>query len=95
MKIFIEALRESIITQAVITVSVVGVWLYLVATGQPIPTDLTQLMTIVIGFYFGSKVGYKQGQYSQEKYILKRETDETDPRIHLPKYKQAILGKKR
>jgi len=72
-----EALRESIITQALITVAVVGVWLYLIATSQPIPPELSGILTLVIGFYFGSKVGYKQGEQAVAQHTPRRVNDLT------------------
>jgi Na+/H+ antiporter NhaC len=72
---FLDALRESIITQAVITVAVVGVWLFLIATGQPIPPELSGILTLVIGFYFGSKVGYRQGEIAISRHAPRRVND--------------------
>lgn len=60
---FLDLLRESIITQALITVSVVGADLYLLLSGQTVPQELWALTTLVVGFYFGSKVGYSQGVF--------------------------------
>ena len=77
MKAFLDALRESIITQALITVAVVGVWLYLIATGQQVPENLSGVLTLVIGFYFGSKVGFRQGEQSQAKLNARRVNDLT------------------
>lgn len=75
MEKFYEALRESIITQALITVIVVGVWAFMIASGKTPPQDLTQTMMIVIGFYFGSKVGFRQGEKSMQTLVKKRATD--------------------
>lgn len=75
MKSFYDALRESIITQAVITVIVVAAWVFLEISGKPVPQDLTQVLFIVIGFYFGSKVGFRQGEQSLQSLVKKRSTD--------------------
>lgn len=56
METFLELLRESILIQGALTLAVVGVALYLLATGHEVPTDLWTMVTLVIGFYFGSKV---------------------------------------
>ena len=72
---FYELLKESTISQALITVGVVGVWLYLVATGQTVPEELAAILTLVFGFYFGSKVGYKQGENNIMKFVPKRDDD--------------------
>ena len=72
---FFDALRESIITQSIITVLVVGAWIYLVVSSLPIPQELTQTMFIIIGFYFGSKVGFRQGEKSIQHLLHKRADD--------------------
>ncbi len=56
METLLQLLRESILIQGTLTLTVVGVALYLMATGQEVPTDLWTLVTLVVGFYFGSKV---------------------------------------
>lgn len=61
MDTFWTLLKESVITQAVITTIIVGAVVYLIVTGQTVPDSLWQLSTLVIGFYFGSKVGFSQG----------------------------------
>ena len=66
MATFWSLLKESVITQALITMAVVGVTLYLLATNQPVSSELWTLDTLVIGFYFGSKVGSVQG-YNKAK----------------------------
>jgi Mn2+/Fe2+ NRAMP family transporter len=81
MKTFYDALRESIITQALITVGVVGVWLFLTAQGIKPDDTLTQVMMIIIGFYFGSKVGFRQGEAFMSQFVPKREHD--DPHIKI------------
>lgn len=78
---FIDALRESIITQSVITVMVIGAWVFLVVRGLPVPSDLTQILMIVIGFYFGSKVGFRQGEVFSARHYYKRMDDPTEPKI--------------
>ena len=46
--------------QAVITVILVGGVVYMYVTGQEVPNELNQLLTLVLGFYFGSKVENKK-----------------------------------
>ena len=69
MSTFWSLLKESVITQALITMAVVGVTLYLLATNQPVSSELWTLDTLVIGFYFGSKVGAVQGENKARKEI--------------------------
>ncbi len=61
METFWTLMKESVITQAIITVLIISAVIYLIATGQAVPENLWQLTTLVIGFYFGSKVGFVQG----------------------------------
>lgn len=56
MENFWELLRESTIVQALITLMVVGAVVYMAVTNQTIPPFLTDVTSLVIGFYFGSKV---------------------------------------
>lgn len=52
---FLQLLEESVIVQACITLLVVATWCVMVATGQTPPDALTQVVLLVLGFYFGSK----------------------------------------
>ncbi len=52
---FLELLADSTIIQGLLTILVVGVWLYLVVTGQAVPDTLYAIVGTVTGFYFGSK----------------------------------------
>lgn len=90
---FLDALRESIITQAAITFLVVGAWVYITIVGRTPPSDLTQVMMIIIGFYFGSKVGYRQGEVFASRHYYKRINDPVDDDTHPPKLKTNVLGK--
>lgn len=58
---FMELLEQSTITQALITTALVFTVCFLWATGKPIPSDLFQLTITVVGFWFGSKIGFAQG----------------------------------
>jgi len=78
MKKFWELFEQSIITQSLITVAVVLSWLYMVMRGMVVPETLTNILTLVIGFYFGSKVAYRQGIAKAEQSLLKRRADYAD-----------------
>ena len=52
---FLDLLGESIIIQSLITVAVLGAWLFLIVTRQPVPIELTNVLGLVIGFFFGGK----------------------------------------
>jgi len=64
---FLELLAGSVIVQGFITVLVLGLWAFMVATGQEIPSELSAILTLVVGFFFGSKTGVAQGMYSAQK----------------------------
>jgi len=57
MATFWSLVRESIIFQGLITVSLIGVVIYLVVTGQIIPDIIQTLTLLVVGYFFGAKVG--------------------------------------
>ena len=61
MQKFWELFEQSVITQSVLTVGVVGVYLYLVAAGKVVTQDYYTLMMVIVSFWFGSKAGYAQG----------------------------------
>jgi hypothetical protein len=67
MSTFWELLKQSIIVQAFVTFILVCATTYLWVTGQPVPQELLAVLTLVIGFYFGSKTGFAQGAYSELK----------------------------
>jgi len=62
MKKFWELFEQSIIVQSLITLLVVGTYVFLVGTGQQINDQLMALLWVIIGFYFGSKVHVSQQQ---------------------------------
>lgn len=53
---FYDLLRESVIVQGLITLTVIGTISYLAITGQPIPDILQSFGGLIVGFYFGSKL---------------------------------------
>ncbi len=52
----LDLMQQSVLTQFMITSSLVITTCYLYATSGVVPNDLLTLDTLVIGFYFGSKV---------------------------------------
>lgn len=66
MKKFWELLQESVITQAAVTVMVVGAVIYLSVTGKPIPDLLNSITGLVVGFYFGSKLALRQARFGKD-----------------------------
>jgi hypothetical protein len=60
MSNFWDVLQTSALTQAIITIMVLGADITLMVQGRPIPDFFTAISSLVIGFYFGSKVGIYQ-----------------------------------
>jgi len=56
MNKFWDALKESVILQGVITVMVLGLIIFLLATKQEVPEQLWTAFALILGFFFGSKV---------------------------------------
>ena len=52
----IELMRDSVITQAIITIMALGATLVIVAQGRSVPGELWAIDGLVVGFYFGGKV---------------------------------------
>lgn len=52
---FKDLLRDSSLVQGGITLGLVGTACYLWATGQSVPSELWTAISIVLGFFFGSK----------------------------------------
>jgi len=53
---FWELLRDSVIVQGLVTACLIATFCYLVATGQPVSEAFANLLMLVVGFWFGSKV---------------------------------------
>ena len=57
---FWDLLKESVILQAVLTLGIWGVVIYLVVVGRIVPDILMSAANLVLGFYFGSKLAMAQ-----------------------------------
>ena len=53
---FLDLLEKSVITQAILTIGVVGVCLYMFATGREVPPTLIQWAAFLMGLYGAAKV---------------------------------------
>lgn len=62
MSTFWQLMKESVITQATVTIVTVGSCCYLWITNQPVPNELLVITTTCLAFYFGSKTGLAQGK---------------------------------
>jgi len=52
----LRLLEESILTQVVITILFSFTYVALIFTGRPVPDTLSQVLFVILGFYFGSKI---------------------------------------
>lgn len=66
VKQFIDLLRESTITQALLVLCVFGIITFCVVSGREIPPDVVKFAWIIVGFFFGSKVTFN-AMRSKEK----------------------------
>jgi uncharacterized membrane protein YfcA len=71
MSTFWELVKESVITQSILTVLLWSAVVYLAVTGQAIPDLLSIAATSVLGFWFGSKVSYTKAINQAELNTLK------------------------
>jgi len=55
MNKFWELFRESVIVQASVTLLVVCTWVALLLTDRNVPPELSGVVMLILGFYFGSK----------------------------------------
>jgi len=62
-EIIIELLRESILIQAAVTLIMVIGMVYMYAIGRDIPSDYLSLLSLIVGFWFGSKSEAKLRKY--------------------------------
>lgn len=68
---FWELFEQSIIMQSALTLMIVSTYLYMIIAGHPVPQLLTDLLGLVLGFFFGSKVAGAQKQRQID--VLKKE----------------------
>ena len=57
-----QLFQESVIMQGTLSIVVVGIWGYMLIVGQEIPAELSAMVTLVVGFFFGSKLSLAQAK---------------------------------
>lgn len=70
---FWELFKESTIMQAVLSIMVVGAYIYLLIVGREIPTGFDLVVGVVIGFFFGGKLGVAQGKLAEKNRAASEE----------------------
>lgn len=66
MKKLLELIERSVILQAVITVMLIGCFVWLLAQGMPVPENLDRAVFLILGFYFGAKLAETNGRRIQK-----------------------------
>ena len=66
MQTFWTLFQESVIVQALVTLALIVTCCVIWITGKLLPPELFQVTVLVVGFWFGSKVGFQQGQNKGE-----------------------------
>ena len=56
MTTFWSLLKESVIVQSIVTLALVLAIIVLVLTNRPVPDVMVNLTTLVLGYWFGTKV---------------------------------------
>jgi len=52
----LDLFKTSAIMQGVLSVAVIGAYIYLLVSGQAVPETLVVSVGLVLGFFFGSKL---------------------------------------
>ena len=55
MKRFRDLLAESVIIQGLLTLGVLGLIAYLLIVQREVPNELWAILSLIVGFFFGSK----------------------------------------
>lgn len=55
----ITLFQESTVTQSTVTIALVGANVYLWVTAQAVPSELYGLTLAVVGFWFGTKLNFR------------------------------------
>jgi hypothetical protein len=70
---FWELFKESTIMQAVLSFMVVAAYIYMLLAGLYIPTGFDLVVGVVIGFFFGGKLGVAQGKLAEKNRAASEE----------------------
>ncbi len=53
---FVDLFKSSTLMQGILSVAVIGAYIYLLVSGQAVPETLVVSVGLVLGFFFGSKL---------------------------------------
>ncbi len=54
--VFVDLFKSSAIMQGLLSVAVIGAYIFLLVTGAAVPETLVVSVGLVLGFFFGSKL---------------------------------------
>lgn len=69
---FWEQFAKSNIISGMLALGLTGTVIYLAVIGQPIPEILGVALTSIIGFFFGTKAGEREGTARAYRSLVKR-----------------------
>ena len=62
VKKFWDLFAKSIIIQGILTLSVLGLIAYLLVVNREVPSELWSVFSLIVGFFFGSKLQRAAGR---------------------------------
>lgn len=62
---FWDLFKQSVIMQASLSFLMVGTYCYLTIAGKPISPEFFTLLGLIVGFFFGGKMGLAQGKEAE------------------------------
>ena len=62
MKKFWDLFAKSVIIQGLLTIGVLALIAYLLISNREVPTELWAIMSMIVGFFFGSKFQQAAGR---------------------------------
>lgn len=75
----IALLQESVLIQGVITLTLIGTLSYMYVNSMDVPSELLNILLLILGFYFGGKV---QGQAKRTVNGYENSTGHNSNRRH-------------
>ena len=72
MQTFWTLLKESVIVQSLVTLALILTIIVLVLTNRPVPDVMVNLTTLVIGYWFGTKVQHAANMAGIERLRIER-----------------------
>lgn len=77
MTTFWELFKNSIIVQSLVTLMFCAAVVYMYVTGQEVPADLINIMLLILGFWFGTKVQGTVNEQQMRKVVTEAKYDGT------------------